>query len=455
MPETPDPSIHGDEEENPDEYHDPIEGVEDRDDHHANSNLPDQQQPVNPLPQSSDQMYRDYLASVNQRVEQLSQENDKKMLSAEELWRLAQEDVLTIVKGRPDLSSSALLKAFSRQQDIIADLSGRMNSLHSKYDKLQQFSGLNVNPKPRDFQNPLNNTTSTSVMHVNNLDFSTPKVPMNSTGIQRTFNFSLEEDKSFKRKLMDAEPFKGDGTQSWESYFNQFLVVSDHNKWTKAEACFQLKRAMKGKAAEFLFDDPSGSNVHHSFEGLVSVLQGRFGSLDNPSQDSKELRTRKKRKGETWKDMAQDILQRCRRLYTSDENAMQREAIQAFLRAVPDKYRVAAAACGSKRLDDLVQTVINLCATDDVDEMNCSTVTVTGRVNMVTPTSSDNNKSNGQRSLIDQTQLICFGCHEKGHYRRYCPNKQVKCPKCKGWGHHGPLCPNTPTGQQGNDARSQ
>ena len=436
------------------------------------------------LASSDDRMYADHLHSVNQRAEQLSRENGKNLLNPEDLWHLAQQDIAGMVNDSANFSSTAMIRALSRQQDTILELVQKVDSLSTKGDKIPK-PGVTVDqmvrrsdpsnadvihasvprlqsPRPpisSGFDRPIQSTSLTpTVTPITDLGFHTPNTSniTTSSGTKRVFNFSAEEDPRYKKKLMDAESFKGDGSQSWESYLNQFLVISHHNRWTKDEAGFQLKRAMKGKAAEFLFDDPSGANVFHTFESLVEVLEERFGSLDNPSQDWKELRQRKKKKGETWKEMAQDILQKCRRLYTNDERAMQREAVQAFIRGIPDKFRVAAAATNAKSLNELVQVVKNMCATDDLDELSCTTVP--GRVNLV-----DSNTSAPKQNFVSvdgktvsnySSKITCYGCGQKGHIRRNCPNKQSKCGKCRGWGHDESVCPTVPN-SQGNDKGSQ
>jgi hypothetical protein len=278
---------------------------------------------------------------------------------------------------------------------------------------------------------------------------------------KQIFEFAAGNSELYKKKPMIPDSFKGDETQSWESYLNQFMVVSHFNHWTEPEACFYLQKSLKGKAADYLFDSPN-AGVHSSFDKLVKVLAERFGSADNYSQDSKTLQSRRKLKGETFKELAQSIRQIAGRMYRESEATLEREAKQAFLRAIPDHYKIAVAAIAAnptKSLNDLVNAVKSIAVTSDTPEKDISVGK--GRVNQVTVTEEASVNYAGNRgggTKADKYRDIeCYICKEKGHIMRVCPTlpNKDKCRNCFGFGHSPENCPSPKSKRPGNGPKSQ
>jgi ribosomal protein S27E len=147
--------------------------------------------------------------------------------------------------------------------------------------------------------------------------------------------------------------------------------------------------------------------------------------------------------------MAQEINTIAGRLYRKDDVARSREAHQAFLRGLPDNFRIAAAAVNATNPEDLVRACVQMSAVLDMDEREVGVSK--GRVNNVA--SSDRNgqengqeNNNSQRSGYNNSQrsgysgsrdfskVQCWKCKEFGHFSRNCKVK-VKCHKC-GWSTH-------------------
>ena len=184
------------------------------------------------LASSDDRMYADYLHSVNQRAEQLSRENGKNLLNPEDLWHLAQQDIAGMVNDSANFSSTAMIRALSRQQYTILELVQKVDSLSTKGDKIPK-PGVTVDqmvrrsdpsnadvihasvprlqsPRPpisSGFDRPIQSTSLTpTVTPITDLGFHTPNTSniTTSSGTKRVFNFSAEEDPRYKKKLMDA-----------------------------------------------------------------------------------------------------------------------------------------------------------------------------------------------------------------------------------------------------------
>jgi hypothetical protein len=95
-------------------------------------------------------------------------------------------------------------------------------------------------------------------------------------------------------------PEKYSGSASIETFLIQFSLCADYNKWSEKEKVTQLKCCLTGVAAQMLSDGGIERDV--SYRKLVSKLRTRFGS-----NEIHELRSRRRRRGETIANLHADI----------------------------------------------------------------------------------------------------------------------------------------------------
>ena len=103
------------------------------------------------------------------------------------------------------------------------------------------------------------------------------------------------------------KPEKFDGKGSFETFLFQFENCSQYNKWDEENQVAYLRWSLSGIAAQLLWN-----TEHLSYERLINKLRDRFGGKGMEEKFQNELRCRRRSKGESIRELAQDI----RRLMT-------------------------------------------------------------------------------------------------------------------------------------------
>ena len=114
----------------------------------------------------------------------------------------------------------------------------------------------------------------------------------------------------------EIKPGKYDGKGCVETYLAQFDVCANHNDWDKKEKLAQLKCALSDHAAQLIWD--SGNPAHVTYDELVEKLRRRYGSLDQQEKFQAELRSRRRRNGESLAELCQDIRGMMTRAYPGE-----------------------------------------------------------------------------------------------------------------------------------------
>jgi len=118
----------------------------------------------------------------------------------------------------------------------------------------------------------------------------------------------------------------------FETFLVQFDNCAQFNGWNESEKLHYLRWSLKGNAAQVLW----GAN-EASFRKLVSRLRSRFGSADMEEKFQAELQCRRRRSGESLRELAQDIRRLMMLSYLGDRSVMaERLAKEYFLTALED-----------------------------------------------------------------------------------------------------------------------
>ena len=137
---------------------------------------------------------------------------------------------------------------------------------------------------------------------------------------------------SHKRRPGHMKPDKYDGSTCFETFLVQFDNCAQFNRWSESEKLHYLRWSLKGNAAQVLW----GAN-EVSFRKLVSRLRSRFGSADMEEKFQAELQCRRRRSGESLRELAQDIRRLMMLSYPGDRSVMaERLAKEHFLTALED-----------------------------------------------------------------------------------------------------------------------
>lgn len=379
-----------------------------------------------------------------------------------EAIRLAQNEIHELTSNPGRLPDECLVQRLGEQQVVMMKMLDRLESMELGFNPKDQgaaeTSGGAVNlprsstggrtmygvPTAVDHQ-----ACSTEIRHFGQ---GTGQLPITNLGMQsarteskqstplnksKYYNGPLvfaEETNNAHRKPMTIEKFSGSDDQSWESFLNQFMVVVTYNGWTEKESCYQLQGYMTGKAKEFIFENPE-IMVHTDFVTLIDKMSERFGSSDNFVQDHKALMNRKKMRGENFRAYGQDILQLAGRLYRNDNETMRREAQQAFLRGLPDNFRMTAAVVNATSPNDLIKACQHMAAAIDMNESDVGQSK--GKIYAV---NNDSQQSNNRPIRRFRGPFVCYRCDKSGHIAADCPDGKF-CYRCRSKEHITWDCP--------------
>ena len=96
-----------------------------------------------------------------------------------------------------------------------------------------------------------------------------------------------------------------DGSTSFDSFLAQFRNAATYNEWNDADQLAHMKASLQGNAANVLWD--TSSEKTDSIQKLCDILHIRFGTIGMAERYRTDLRTRRRRCGETLQELHLDI----------------------------------------------------------------------------------------------------------------------------------------------------
>ena len=106
-----------------------------------------------------------------------------------------------------------------------------------------------------------------------------------------------------RRPIM--KPSKFDGIGSLQSFLCQFQVCAQHNRWNAQDKLDYLKHSLEKGATQALWD--FGSSKDMTYEGLVAILEQRFGTNDQAETFRTQLQCLKRKRGEPLSELMQQV----------------------------------------------------------------------------------------------------------------------------------------------------
>ena len=130
------------------------------------------------------------------------------------------------------------------------------------------------------------------------------------------------------------KPPRFDGKGCIEAHITQFNIVANRNKWTEEEKVDFMKISLSGEASNILKDIKEDI----SFEELEQRLKARYGSLDQVEAYRVQLKSRRRKRGESLSDLMKDIRRLFLLAYPGPSNYLSDiTAKDAFVDALDDK----------------------------------------------------------------------------------------------------------------------
>ena len=130
------------------------------------------------------------------------------------------------------------------------------------------------------------------------------------------------------------KPPRFDGKGCIEAHITQFNIAANRNKWTEEEKVDFMKISLSGEASNILKDIKEDI----SFEELTHRLKSRYGSLDQVEAYRVQLKSRRRKRGESLSDLMKDIRRLFTLAYTGPSNYLSDlTAKDAFVDALDDR----------------------------------------------------------------------------------------------------------------------
>ena len=128
------------------------------------------------------------------------------------------------------------------------------------------------------------------------------------------------------------KPEKFDGRSSFETFMYSFENCARYNKWNREDKAAHLRWSLTGIAAQLLWD-----TENLDYDGLLERLRSRFGGRGIEERFQTELRCRRRAKGESLRELEQDIRRLMSLAYPGEKSTLADHiARDAFLVALDD-----------------------------------------------------------------------------------------------------------------------
>ena len=128
------------------------------------------------------------------------------------------------------------------------------------------------------------------------------------------------------------KPEKFDGRGSLETFLYMFENCAEYNRWSSKDKAAYLRWSLTGIAAQLLW-----GTSELSYSELVEKLKGRFGGKGMEEKFQNELRYRRRAKGESLRELAQDIRRLMALAYPGEKSSLAEHiARDSFLTALDD-----------------------------------------------------------------------------------------------------------------------
>lgn len=128
------------------------------------------------------------------------------------------------------------------------------------------------------------------------------------------------------RPLVTPEAFNGEG--SWTEWYFHFKNVVEINDWNEDSQLKWLKVRLTGRAQTAFQRLPAATQTN--FNDAVAALKERFEPKSQKTRYQAELQCRRKKKTESWADLAEDLRLLADKAYPNlDELARETLALNA------------------------------------------------------------------------------------------------------------------------------
>ena len=186
---------------------------------------------------------------------------------------------------------------------------------------------------------------------------SQPEVPNLGAPVHHVMDLMGEQPSTTRTRV---KPRTYEGTTTWKEYHNHFQRVSRINGWTEDQKLDLLWVNLTGEALSYT--ESLTPEQTATYDDLCQALDGRFGDQHLSEVFKSELRSRRRKSGESLPALAQDVSRLVQRAYPDiGRPGVDELAIEKFREALPDhEQRVAVYQSKARTLDQAVKAAIDM-----------------------------------------------------------------------------------------------
>jgi hypothetical protein len=233
------------------------------------------------------------------------------------------------------------------------------------------------------------------------------------------------------------------GKSKWESFICQFKMLSTSCGWNESEKLFRLSSSLRDDAADYAFCQ-LGSDVSGSYDLLLGALESRFKERKSVSSYLSQLEARKLQPKEDVSQYVADLRHLVVKGYrTADESTRESIVCHHFINGLGDPkasthvgmtrpHSVEEAQDALEMYNSLQNDAIrpprvravNISTDEDIPITKFHLMKLSEdlrkEISGLKASFRTKASSKPRRDLKD---VECFGCHEMGHYSKFCPKK--------------------------------
>lgn len=221
------------------------------------------------------------------------------------------------------------------------------------------------------------------------------------------------------------------GEENVRDWIREFEEVADMIGWSDLQRVLYAKRLIKGSAKIFL----SSKALLRTWQMLKAVLLKEFSIEQNSAHVHEELRNRKKKAEESFKDYMYSMVAIAKRIHLEDV-----ATIEYIIQGIQDDERNKIVLYGANTISELKQRfdtygrIVDTMKKKKLEQRIPEKRFFPGKYKSVKTTSNADEK---QPKKEGNSQIICYNCNEVGHLSRNCPkiNEGRKCMECGEFGH--------------------
>ena len=263
---------------------------------------------------------------------------------------------------------------------------------------------------------------------------------------------SYSVSKVTARKAMSPETYDGEG--DWEEYLLHFSDVAEWNGWTEYEKATQLGLHLRGMARSIKTDLPH--HVAVDFGLLVQTLHKYFSSEGREATFQAEFRLRKRERNEKLSHFAHELTRLCKKAFPRmDRSSREQFVLERFKLGLDPGLRRHIQFQHAESIEKAIYAGLEFEAMEeDVDRDRIRKPLAAIHTTVADAPKSEDNVSGGpndlmlkmmeqnmaasqkmlesvtkmvenmqktQRQQRDLSQVVCYNCNQKGHFRNRCP----------------------------------